>query len=379
MNTGQVISAAGHATLIGWMVFGGVFRAETLPIEATEVSVISGEAFAALLAAQDAPSSVTEVAQPETPQVAEEAVDVPEPEVAPQQEQPEVVEQPNVDEAPEVTEVAPLPEAEVSDEAPVLPTPEPEAVVVAPISSERPVPRPSDRVAPELVVQPDPEVLPDPVEQEAVEPAETGETVQEPQEATAPEEAATEIVTEAEQPSAAPDASLRPPARRPTRPAVQAAQAEEPTEDSAPAQAEQAAQSEPADTSDAVADALAEALGEASETPSAPAGPPLSAGEKDALRVAVQSCWNVGSLSSLALETTVIVAVSLTQDGKPVTSSIRQIGSDGGTAASVKQAFETARRAIIRCGARGFELPSDKYEQWKDIEMTFNPERMRIK
>ena len=186
-------------------------------------------------------------------------------------------------------------------------------------------------------------------------------------------------MTEAEQPSAAPDASLRPPARRPTRPAVQAAQAEEPTEESAPAQAEQAAQSEPADTSDAVADALAEALGEASETPSAPAGPPLSAGEKDALRVAVQSCWNVGSLSSLALETTVIVAVSLTQDGKPVTSSIRQIGSEGGTAASVKQAFETARRAIIRCGVRGFELPSDKYEQWKDIEMTFNPERMRIK
>ena len=71
--------------------------------------------------------------------------------------------------------------------------------------------------------------------------------------------------------------------------------------------------------------------------------------------------------------------VSLTQDGKPVVSSIRQVGSEGGTNASVKQAFETARRAIIRCGARGFQLPSDKYDQWKDIEMTFNPERMRIK
>jgi hypothetical protein len=360
------------------MVFGSVFRAETLPIEATEVSVISGEAFAALLEAQNAPSSVTEVAQPAPPVVEEQTVEVPEPEVAPQQEQPEVVEQPPVDEAPDVTEVEPLPEAEISDEPPVLPTPEPEAVVLAPISSERPVPRPSDRVAPEPVVQPEPEALPDPVEQDAVELAETGESVQEPQEATAPEEAASEIVTEAEQPSAAPDASLRPPARRPTRPAVQTAQAEEPAEAPAAA-AEPVAQAEPADTADAVADALAEALGQASETPNAPAGPPLSAGEKDALRVAVQSCWNVGSLSSLALETTVIVAVSLAQDGKPVTSSIRQIGSEGGTAASVKQAFETARRAVIRCGARGFELPSDKYEQWKDIEMTFNPERMRIK
>jgi hypothetical protein len=112
---------------------------------------------------------------------------------------------------------------------------------------------------------------------------------------------------------------------------------------------------------------------------SLPSNPPLSVVEKMALGVAVQDCWNVGSLSSLALETTVVVAVSLTQDGKPVVSSIRQVGSEGGTSASVKQAFETARRAIIRCGARGFDLPSDEYEQWKDLEMTFDPKGMRIK
>ena len=115
-------------------------------------------------------------------------------------------------------------------------------------------------------------------------------------------------------------------------------------------------------------------LAEASETPSAP----LSVGEKDTFGVAIQKCWNVGSLSSAALETTVVVAVSLARDGKPLTSSIRQIGSEGGTAASVEQAFATARRAIIRCGLSGFKLPSDKYDQWKDLEMTFNPERMRI-
>jgi hypothetical protein len=112
---------------------------------------------------------------------------------------------------------------------------------------------------------------------------------------------------------------------------------------------------------------------------SLPSNPPLSVGEKMALRVAVQDCWNVGSLSSLALETTVVVAVSLTQDGKPVVSSIRQVGSEGGTSASVSQAFETARRAIIRCGARGFQLPNDKYDQWKDIELTFSPEGIRLK
>lgn len=371
MNTGQVISATGHAALIGWMVLGGVFRAEQLPIKATEVSVISGEAFAAMIAAQDAPTSLTEIAQPTQPDVETDAVDVPQPDNTPEQETPVAAPAPTADTTPDVAALAPLPDAEVSDEAPVLPTPEPDVAIVAPETADRPVPRPSDRIAPEPVVVPEPEALPDPVEQDAVVQAETGEAVAEPQDATAPEEAATEIVTEAEKPAGAPETSVRPPARRPTRPVVQATETETPTE---PTTA-----SEPVDTTSAVNDALAEALGQADETPNTPSGPPLSAGEKDALRVAVQQCWNVGSLSSAALETTVVVAVSLAQDGKPVGSSIRQIGSEGGTTTSVKQAFETARRAIIRCGAKGFQLPSDKYEQWKDIEMTFNPERMRIK
>ena len=120
-------------------------------------------------------------------------------------------------------------------------------------------------------------------------------------------------------------------------------------------------------------------LGQPTEELSASASPPLSLVEEQALRVAVQKCWNVGSLSSLALETTVVVAFSLTQDGKPVVASIRQVSSEGGTSASVQQAFETARRAIIRCGARGLQLPSYKYDQWKDLEMTFDPKGIRIK
>ena len=43
------------------------------------------------------------------------------------------------------------------------------------------------------------------------------------------------------------------------------------------------------------------------------------------------------------------------------------------------QAYEAARRAIIRCGAKGFDLPREKYDHWRDIKMTFNPEKMRIK
>ncbi len=125
-------------------------------------------------------------------------------------------------------------------------------------------------------------------------------------------------------------------------------------------------------------DALAEAMGQ-TDGDTAPAGPPLSRGEKDALRVAVEQCWNVGSLSSAALRTTVVLGVSMNKDGTPRRETIELLSATGGDDAAARQAFEAARRAIIRCGLRGYDLPPEKYERWRDIEMTFNPEKMRIK
>ena len=69
----------------------------------------------------------------------------------------------------------------------------------------------------------------------------------------------------------------------------------------------------------------------------------------------------------------------MSQDGKPLAETIRMLTSSGGTGTAARQAFEAARRAIIRCGAQGFGLPVDKYDHWREIEMTFNPEKMRIK
>ena len=136
-----------------------------------------------------------------------------------------------------------------------------------------------------------------------------------------------------------------------------------------------------------MADAVAAAVAEAAEprastrTPDAalPVGPPMTGSEKEALRVAVQGCWNVGSLSTDALRVTVTVGVSMDRQGKPVQGSIRMLNSEGGSSSAANQAYETARRAIIRCGARGYDLPAEKYAQWQEIARTFNPERMRIK
>ncbi|WP_298843145.1 energy transducer TonB [uncultured Roseobacter sp.] len=366
MHTGHYISGAGHLVLLGWLAFGDVFAAEPLPFEMTEVAVISGAEYAALLAANVPPQSVTDVAQPSSPEI---TPDAPEVEVAPDTEtelrQPEAAETPQTETPPDVSQITPPPpRADVSDEAPVLPQPPADIAVDAPDIADVAVPQAADRVAPEAVAQPDPEALPDPVEQDAVAQDDTGSEQQEPADATAPEAAATEIVTEAEKPATTMTTSLRPPARPQAPPAPQPA--------AAPAPEAPAAQ-------DAPRDALADAIAEASSAPATPSGPPLSSGEKEALRVAVSNCWNVGSLSTDALGTTVVVTVSMTQDGRPVNSSIRMASSSGGNDTAARQAFEAARRAIIRCGARGFDLPAEKYGQWQEIEMTFNPERMRVK
>ena len=259
---------------------------------------------------------------------------------------------------------------------PSPPTPEPPAPVAALEQAPEPETPDVPRIAPEAAPVPPEEVTPQEAPQPAISDTEDAETPAPEQDVSVAEaaiERSVEVPEDVQAPRA-PDVSQRPQSRPAnlgqTQPPV-----DEPAED-------------PADREDAVAAALAEALGGASEpeaqasspTPiQAPTGPRMTAQEMDALRVAVASCWNVGSLSSEALQTTVVVGMTLNQSARPDTNSIRLISSSGGQSAAAKQAFEAARRAIIRCGASGFDLPAEKYAQWRDIEMTFNPEGMRIR
>jgi len=360
---------------MGWVVFGAWFPSEPLPFQVQEVSVISTAEFALLSQQHTAPEIAPEPAalsapqeEPVVPEVttqsdAEPDTVVPEPIVPPDPE-PEVVERPEPEPTPLPVPPAPEPPS-LPDVATLLPEP-----------AEPQVAQPADRVAPVPIAPPAPDTTVDEIVQPEIAPDEGAETQQEVQEATAPEAASDRIVTEAEQQdepaTAAPTQSLRP-KTRPRRPAPP----ETPVETTTP---DQPVEQTTEETNDAVADALAEALaGGGDVIAPEPSGPPLTSGEKDALRISVSSCWNVGSLSTEALGTTVVVGVSLSQEGKPDVGTIRMLSSTGGSSTAAKQAFEAARRAIIRCGAKGFQLPPEKYGQWRDIEMTFNPERMRIK
>lgn len=365
MATGHYISGIGHGALLAWALIGGLFsRVPDDAIEVAEVSIISSEEFAALSAPQPAPEVEQNIPTPPQPEIEDTPPSPPVVEAPPEVPTPPVEETPPpAEEAPEVVEAPPpLPEVVETPPEVVQPPVQDNPVVLAPPATTS-SPRPAPRVAPTPVEAPPPDTEVAEEVQEEVAPDAEAPTQSEVDEATAPEEANDRIVTEADEPpSSAPTRSSRPSAR-PKRP------------DPPPETAQPATNS----TRDAIAEALADVQQETTPTQtSAPTGPPLSYGEKDALRVAVSNCWrvDVGGASS---RVTVVVSVSLEKNGKVITNSLRLISSEGGDDTAVNVAFQSARRAIILCQKGGYKLPTEKYSHWREIEMTFNPEKMRIK
>lgn len=380
MKTGIYISGLGHGLVILWVLFGGLFQSRP-PAEmaVAEVSILSEEEYAALTqpasapraedAAPEAPSLPVETAQPDLPQPAPE--DTPPAPPAPADPEPPAPETPP---APLPQPPAPVAAPEVEEVAPTPPAP-PSEVDGSAILPESQRPRPAPRVAPDPAPAPEPEVKIDEAVAEATEPAERPEEAAPPvEESTAPEEAASEIVTEAEEAEAKEGltASLRPRAR-PARPAPPA-----------PAPATPARPAEPAPpASDPVADAIAAAVAEANQgaaettgSGTAASGPPLTRGERDAFRVSVQRCWIVDA-GSAAGRITVTVGFSMAEDGKVRAETIRLLSNSSGDAGAVNSAFAAARRAILRCQGPGYDLPVEKYAQWRDIEIVFDPSKMR--
>ena len=345
MRTGYIISGIGHGLLLLWLLIGGLIawqRDEPL-LRVAEVSLVSGAEFAALVEGAEAPAPARPAPRPEPP--APEPEPEPEPAPTPPPPRPEPP-APEPDPEPE-----PEPEPETPPEAPRVA----DEVIAPPEEPTPPGPETVEAAVPEEVAEPEPEPAPELPEQ-------------------APEATTTEIVTEAETPTAALTSSSRP-RPRPTPPApVEAAQ---PTPEPDPAPDAEPARDDAIEG--AIEGALAEALGEATApvVAAAPSGPPLTRGEMDGLRVALADCWNVGSLSTDALATTVVLLVRMATDGRP--ESVEMVSSDGTSPAATRGAYEAARRAVIRCGARGFPLPAEKYDQWREIEMTFDPSNMSIR
>jgi hypothetical protein len=77
-----------------------------------------------------------------------------------------------------------------------------------------------------------------------------------------------------------------------------------------------------------------------------------AAGPKE-MEAELLKCWSVGSLSVAALTTSVIVDFAVIRNVEIDRDSISLVRYSNGSSAAGKQAFQVARRAIIRCGAKG--------------------------
>lgn len=365
---GMYISAVGHLGLIGWLLLGWGMQSQPLPMQIMDVSVMSGEEFEQMMAARTPVPGDAPPTAPVQPQIdlapPPPAVETP-PEPAPL---PKPVETPMSEALP--PPAPEMPPADVTDAAPAAPAP-PEMPVPAPDlpPSDDPTQAPANRIASTPVAPPPPDAQISDIAREAVVPDETAtaEVAVPEQQATAPEQTATEIVIADERPRGAVERSLRPIAR-PARPAPPAAAA-------APQTATEPAPAPVPDTSDAVADALAAAVA-ASAAPAVQAGPPMTGTERDSFRIAVNSCWNVDP-GSVAARVIIEVGFTLNRDGT-LDGEPRLLSSDGDQSAT-STAFEAARRAILRCQRGGYQLPAEKYEQWREVVITFDPSGMRLR
>lgn len=85
--------------------------------------------------------------------------------------------------------------------------------------------------------------------------------------------------------------------------------------------------------------------------------------EIQAVRTQIEACWLVcGDLPELTLG-----------------FSLRVTTHGCATKQAVAGPFAAAKRAVLRCGRDGYSLPVEKYDQWRDIELRFDPERTNSK
>jgi hypothetical protein len=391
MDRAQTISGIGHLVLILWLLVGDWFwrPAETPPMEAVSVSMVSEKDFQAMQDAApkaDKPAEKPVVKPAKKPEVkAPEPVtpDLPPAEPLPEPAKPEPKPAAAPD-APADVPVSPDPQP-VEAPPPVAPVAEVAQPIAVPTADKKPKPRPVDRVAAKPVEDTNdtPDVADTVTPETSDQAAPEAPVVTEDKPAASPEEATTQIVTEdnvaTDAPQLAPTSSPRPQSR-PEKPV------ETPTEDTAAADAQAQV-----DANAALAAALAEASADApadtaaTDTPTdggaqdVPEGPPMSASEVEGLRVSINKCWNVGTLSSEAMRVTVTIRVEMLESGKPDTASITMVDYSGGSEAAAQQAFEAGRRAVIRCAKDGYELDPAKYGQWNVLNLVFDPSGMRLR
>jgi hypothetical protein len=379
VDIGVKISGTAHAILISIAIFGApIFSSdEENPIQISEVSLISLEEFE-LLTKENMPvfqsKPEPEVQEPEL----EPEVQEPEPE--PEVQEPEPEPEPEL----EVQEPEPEPELEVQE-----PEPEPEVQeiinesdsdLIAPIADEDNLgeltPEFNENAAPKAA-----EIISDVSNEAPEEPADIGaledtsfEKVNgadeekleiELNENTPAEESTTQIVTEAEEQKSdlVPSRTSKPKSRPKNLKTTKEIAIKPKLKPKEVVEAEK----------DTTAESILESLKEKKEPePFLNLTPAQKESVGNIIRNKMRLCWNPPVGVENGLTNVMILGLKFDIDGKLVESPVNLTPNSG---VGSLQAFEAARRAVIRCSPYN-ELDPEIYDGWKELNLKFNPKNM---
>ena len=390
MDIGVKISGTAHAILISIAIFGApIFSSdEENPIQISEVSLISLEEFE-LLTKENMPvfqsEPEPEVQEPEPePEVQEPE---PEPEVQEPEPEPEVQEpEPEPEPELEVQEPEPEPEPELEVQEPE-PEPEVQEIInesdsdlIAPIADEDNLgeltPEFNENAAPKAA-----EIISDVSNEAPEEPADIGaledtsfEKVNgadeekleiELNENTPAEESTTQIVTEAEEQKSdlVPSRTSKPKSRPKNLKTTKEIAIKPKLKPKEVVEAEK----------DTTAESILESLKEKKEPePFLNLTPAQKESVGNIIRNKMRLCWNPPVGVENGLTNVMILGLKFDIDGKLVESPVNLTPNSG---VGSLQAFEAARRAVIRCSPYN-ELDPEIYDGWKELNLKFNPKNM---
>ncbi|WP_425417231.1 cell envelope integrity protein TolA [Oricola indica] len=349
MRVGLVTSGVLHVVVLTWGMLSlsapesfEVDDVESLPVELVSLAEITQVQKGAEDARKDGPAAPLPT---EKPPVDEDAVNL--------------GDQERDQAAPETEEQKP-----VEVEQAVLPKPS-----EAPTPDPAPRPEPVEEVAPEPEPDTTTEVAALPEPRQTVEPDPVPDVAQEAE--PLPAEPQTRV----------PD-QVPVPAIRPERPQAQTAKTDERRESEPQRQAQS---TPPAPDNKSEEDEVAALLnqekasgGGAQRTNQQASlggqrntgGSELTQSEMDALRNQIQACWSVPPNMHGQTGMEVSIQFRLTRSGN-VEGNPRVTKASGN-----RQLDESARRAILICGNRGYQLPAEKYDAWQDVVVNFDPSEM---
>ncbi len=98
----------------------------------------------------------------------------------------------------------------------------------------------------------------------------------------------------------------------------------------------------------------------------------LSLSEIDKFKIQMRRCWTIPAGAPNAHKLIVRIRVFLDADGSLVTPPEILNSARGNVFLQI--AIESALRAIQRC--QPFKMPQEKYENWREITLIFNPTEM---